>query len=114
MVPLFRAVVKFCSTNRLVTNNRNFYCRSLMFTILLTFRALQKLNEKKQVFNTYKQQKANEEREEHRMKVCYTPFCFLDIFSFSLRISFYFLHEKVVYIDIHNMLDYLRCFCLLP
>jgi len=31
--------------------------------------ALPKVNEKKQVFNTYKQQKANEEREEHRMKL---------------------------------------------
>lgn len=30
------------------------------------FEALQKLNEKKQVFNTYKQQKANEEKEQHR------------------------------------------------
>ncbi|XP_065071818.1 pre-mRNA-processing factor 40 homolog B-like [Rhopilema esculentum] len=33
------------------------------------YTALTKLNEKKQVFNTYKQQRANEEREEHRMKL---------------------------------------------
>lgn len=33
---------------------------------IVVFRALQKLNEKKQVFNTYKQQKANEEKEQHR------------------------------------------------
>ena len=38
------------------------------------------MNEKKQVFNTYKQQKANEEREEHRMKVCYLALSILVLF----------------------------------
>ena len=53
----------------------------LSICVLIFCRALPKLNEKKQVFNTYKQQKANEEREELRMKVCYFFNIFVVIFS---------------------------------
>jgi len=54
-----------------------FICFPLLFSLLpyaiinflfLSYRALPKVNEKKQVFNTYKQQKSNEEKDQEREK----------------------------------------------